>query len=98
LECHSDSGVSTGEGTPSKPKPMQEDKEEEVTPPPLSPLRGDLPSLGDIFHRQMGVIVDARRSKWTQTEIGLSAGSPPQPRLMLQPLCLAEPTHLFRIS
>jgi hypothetical protein len=78
---------------------MQEDKEEEeVTLPPLSPLRRDLPSLGDIFHRQMGVVVDACRSKWTQTEIGLSTGSPPQPRLMLQPLCLAEPTHMFGIS
>jgi hypothetical protein len=82
-----------GEDTPSEPK----SSEGEVT----------LPSLRDIFHRQVVVTVDAHWSKWTWIETGPLIGSPPQPHLMqvspaywgssIMPV-LIEPTHLYRIS
>jgi hypothetical protein len=36
-------------------KGKEEEEEGEVTPPPHSPPREDLPSLDDIFRRQAGV-------------------------------------------
>jgi hypothetical protein len=36
-----------------------------------------LPFLGDIFNRQVGITVDMRRPKWSQTETGPLIGSPP---------------------
>jgi hypothetical protein len=57
-----------GEETPSKLEFSRGDDEEEdedreegkVTPPPHSPPPKDLPSLGDIFNRQVGISVSAR--------------------------------------
>jgi hypothetical protein len=77
-----------GEETPSEPKFSEEDEgdeeeEAEVTPPPLSPLREVLSSLGDIFHRQAGIAVGACQPKWTWIENKVSTGSLPQPRLAL---------------
>jgi hypothetical protein len=54
-----------------------DEEEGKVAPPPHSPPHETLPSLSDIFHRQAGVMIDARRPKWTWTKIGSSTGSPP---------------------
>jgi hypothetical protein len=74
-----------GEDTPSEPKSLEEEEEEEkeedgvggVTPPPHSPLHETLLSLGDIFHRQVGVTVDACQPKPNRTETVPSTGSLP---------------------
>jgi hypothetical protein len=58
-----------GEDTLFRPESSQEEEEQEegeVTPPPISLSREALPLLGDIFLRQVGVTVDAHRSKQTQ--------------------------------
>jgi hypothetical protein len=47
----------------------------EVAPPPHSPPCETRPLLGDIFHRQEMVAVDARQPKQTRTETGPSTGS-----------------------
>jgi hypothetical protein len=77
-----------GEDTPSEPKSMdadQEDEEEEgeITRPPPSPPHEALPSLDDIFRRQAVISISALRSKWTQTETRSSIGSRPHPHLAL---------------
>jgi hypothetical protein len=59
-----------GEDTPFEPKSSggddkeeDEDEEEgEVTPPPNSPPCKALPSLGDIFSRQAGIVVSLDRN------------------------------------
>jgi hypothetical protein len=100
------------DGTPSEPESSggddeeeDEDREEgEVTPPPHSPSRKTLPSLGDILSRQQGIVVGACRSKHLRAETGALPGSPVQPHVMLVssglhgmrvvPL-LTKTTHLF---
>jgi hypothetical protein len=57
--------------------------EGEVTPPPHSPPPEDLPSLDDIFNRQAGIYVSARRTTWSRTKTGSVTGPPPQPHLAL---------------
>jgi hypothetical protein len=76
--------------TPSEPKWSEEDEEDEeegeVIPPHTSthsPLREALPLLGDIFRMQVGIVIDARRPKWTQTGTRPSTILPPQTRLAL---------------
>jgi hypothetical protein len=78
MGCYNDESTGGGD-TPSDPKSLEEDEEVEgeVIPPPHSPLCEALPSLDDIFRRQAGIAVDARRPKWTRTEIGPMTGSPP---------------------
>jgi hypothetical protein len=72
-----------GQDTPSEPESSEEDEEDEEEgeviplPPPHSPLCEALPSLDDIFHRQVGIAVDARLPKQTRTETEPSTGSPP---------------------
>jgi hypothetical protein len=61
----------------------EEEEEGEVTPLPYSPPRVALPSLGDIFRRQAGIAVGARRLKQTRIDIRPSTGPPPQPCLAL---------------
>jgi hypothetical protein len=61
-----------GEDTPTEPessggddKELDEDGEEgEVTPPPHSLPCEALPSLGDTFSGQAGIVVGARQPKW----------------------------------
>jgi hypothetical protein len=85
-----------GEDTPSKPESSGGDDEEEdedgeegeVTPPPHFAPREALSSLGDIFSRQVGIIVVTRQPKWPQIETGLSTGPTPHPRLALVCPCL----------
>jgi hypothetical protein len=69
LECRSDSGVGTGEDTPSNPEYLRwgddggEDEdvvEGEVTPPPHSPPCEAHAFLGDIFSTQVGITVSSR--------------------------------------
>jgi hypothetical protein len=70
------------EETPSEPESSggddkKEDEDEEVgevTPPPHSPLREALPSLGDIFTRQAGIVIGTHWPKRPRTEAGLSTG------------------------
>jgi hypothetical protein len=57
----------------------------EVIPPPHSPLLEALPSVNNIFYRQVGIAVDARRSNRTWTETGPSTDSSLQPHLALVP-------------
>jgi hypothetical protein len=74
-----------GEDTPFEPESLEEEEEEEkeeegvggITLPPHSPLHETLLSLGDIFHRQAGVTVDACQPKLNRTKTGPSTGSPP---------------------
>jgi hypothetical protein len=54
-----------------------------VTPPPHSPSREALPSLGDIYSRQAGITFGACQPKWPQMETGSSTGRMPHPRLTL---------------
>jgi hypothetical protein len=80
--------MARGLDTPSERKTSEEDEEEdkeegEVTLPPHSLSCKALPSLDDIFLRQMRVTGGAHQLKQTQTETGLSTDSPPQPCLML---------------
>jgi hypothetical protein len=77
-----------GEDTPSESESSEEDEEVEeeegeVTLPLHSLPCETLPSLGDIFHRQAGITVDACRLKWTWIENRSSTGSLPQPCLAL---------------
>jgi hypothetical protein len=76
-----------GEETPSRLESSGGDDEEEnedgeegeVTPPPHSSPLKDLPSLGDIFSRQVGISVGSQRLKQPWTETRSSTGPPPQP-------------------
>jgi hypothetical protein len=54
-----------------------------VTPPPHSPSREAFPLLGDIFRRQAGIAVDARRLKRHRVETEPLTGLPLQPHLTL---------------
>jgi hypothetical protein len=82
------------------------EKKGEVISPPHSPPREALPSLGDIFSRQVGTAVSAHQSKWPRAEIEPSTGSPSQPHLTLVssglrgmsdvPM-LTKPTYLFGV-
>jgi hypothetical protein len=80
-----------GEETPSRLESSGGDDEEEnedgeegeVTPPPHSSPPKDLPSLGDIFSRQVGISVSSQWSKQRRTETRSSTGPPPQPCLAL---------------
>jgi hypothetical protein len=74
-----------GQDTPSEPKSSGGDNEEEdeegeegeVTPPPHSPPRETLPSLGDVFGRQAWIIVGTRQLRQPQTGTRSSTISPP---------------------
>jgi hypothetical protein len=60
-----------GKDTPSELESLKRDNKEEdedgeegeVTPPPRSPPREALPSLGDIFNRKARIVVGARQPK-----------------------------------
>jgi hypothetical protein len=54
----------------------EEEEEGEVTPPHPSPSHEVVSSFDDIFHMQVGITINAHRSKWARTDIGLSTGSP----------------------
>jgi hypothetical protein len=99
-----------GEDTPSEHESLEGDDEDgeggEVTPPPHSPWCEALPFLGDIFNRQVGIIVGACQPKQPLTETGSSTCSPPQPYLALvSPILwgmnvvpvLMKTTHLFEV-
>jgi hypothetical protein len=91
LEHRSSSGKGTGMDTPSKPKSSGGDDEEEdevieegeVTSPPHSLPREDLPSLGDIFSRQAGITIGACQLKGPRTKTGMPTGLTLHPCLAL---------------
>jgi hypothetical protein len=62
---------------------MKMERRGEVTPPPHSPSPEDLPSLGDIFSRRVGISISMHQPKWPRTEVGSSTGLPLQLRLAL---------------
>jgi hypothetical protein len=49
----------------------------------VTPPSEVLPSLGDIFSRQVGISIGAHRPKQPRMETGSWTGSPLQPRLVL---------------
>jgi hypothetical protein len=70
LECcpRDDKGGGGGGGNSLRARVHDEEEDEygevgEVTPPPHSPPHEDLPSLGDIFSRQVGISIGVHQLK-----------------------------------
>jgi hypothetical protein len=72
-----------GEDTATESDFSDEEEEEEVTLPPLSPSCPTPSPFGDIVGWQVGITMGRRRSKHTRTGTGSLAGMPQQPHPML---------------
>jgi hypothetical protein len=61
-----------GEEIHSEPESSRDEEEEEgeITSSPHSPPLEDLPSLGDLFSRQAGISIGARRAKLPRVDTG----------------------------